>query len=110
MVKFSKTNVAIGERVTAARKAAGLSQQEMGDRLGITKGGYGHYERGMHPFSAELLAKLSNILGQSVEYFLGIEGELAPDEDAALTLYRKARERGMGELALRILKDIAGED
>lgn len=32
-------------RVKEARKAAGLSQEDLGQKLGLVRSGYGHYER-----------------------------------------------------------------
>ncbi len=98
----------IGLRVQAARKAAGLSQEDMGRRMGLTKGGYGQYERGMHPFTAEQLFELANILGRSVEYFLDLKSDLTPEEDQVLALYRRARELGLADLFVRMAQAIAG--
>ena len=66
----------IGLRVQAARKEAGLSQEDLGRRLGLSKGGYGQYERGLHPFTADQLFQLATILGRSVPSLLGLDNGL----------------------------------
>lgn len=82
---------AIAKRVREARVNAGLSQEEVAGKLGLTDGGYGHYERGRQSFTLEMIFKLTEILCQSVEYFLGLDTGLTADEDRILALYREAR-------------------
>jgi transcriptional regulator with XRE-family HTH domain len=109
MNQSSNKNTQIAARVTAARKAAGFSQEEIGQRLGLSKAGYGHYERGRQSFTVAQLFYLSGLLGQSVEYFLGLEKDLTPQEDSILALYRHAKEQGLGDLALRTMRAIAAD-
>ena len=40
------------KQVIEARKSAGLTQQAMADKLGITLGGYQHYEYGVRKIPA----------------------------------------------------------
>lgn len=91
---------AIAERVRSARKAAGLSQEELASKLGLTDGGYGHYERGRQPFTLELLASLSRILGRPLEYFLGLDTGLTDREERVLTLFRLAESAGYGDVVI----------
>ena len=109
MSETRSRNAAIGLRVQAARKEAGLSQQDVGRRMGLTKGGYGQYERGLHPFTAEQLFDLANILDRSVAYFLGLDTGLTPEEDQVLALYRRARDTGLADLFMRMAQAVAGE-
>lgn len=97
----------IGLRVQAARKEMGLSQESVGRRLGLTKGGYGQYERGLHPFTAEQMYQLSAILEHSVPYFLGLDNGLSPAEDRVLSLYGQAKRAGREDLFMRIAEVIA---
>ncbi len=96
----------IGLRVQAARKETGLSQEDLGRRLGLSKGGYGQYERGLHPFTADQLFQLASILDRSVQYFLGLDNGLTPDEDRMLSLYRRARAMGLEDLFTRMAEAI----
>jgi transcriptional regulator with XRE-family HTH domain len=106
MAETRPRDASIGLRVQAARKAVGLSQEDIGRRLGLTKGGYGQYERGLHPFTAEQLFQLAAILDRSVPYFLGLDTGLTPDEDRLLTLFRRARTMGLDDLCLRMAEAI----
>jgi transcriptional regulator with XRE-family HTH domain len=100
-------NELIGLRVQAARKQAGLSQEDVGRRLGLSQNGYGQYERGMHPFTVEQLLQLAAILGHSIEYFIGQERDLAPDEDRLLALYRQTRTTGLDALTIKLVEAVA---
>jgi transcriptional regulator with XRE-family HTH domain len=100
-------NELIGLRVQAARKQAGLSQEDVGRRLGLSQNGYGQYERGHHPFTVEQMFQLAIILGQSIEYFLGLDRGLAPDEDRLLELYRQTRTMGLNDLTMKLVQAVA---
>lgn len=59
-------------RVIELRKAAGLRQIDVADRIGITVGQYGHYERGFRRFPLSVLPKLADALGCSEAELLGV--------------------------------------
>lgn len=90
-------------RVREARKEAGLSQEELGARLGLARSGYGHYESGRQPFTIELLLHLSRILSRPVEYFLGLDTGLTGREERVLTLFRLAEGAGYGDVVIGAL-------
>ena len=81
----------IARRVRATREGVEprLTQEDVGARLGLSKVGYGHYERGSQPFSVWHLFELATILGRPVEYFLGLSTDLRPDEQVLLGGYRR---------------------
>lgn len=59
----------IGERIKAARMLAGLSQEELGEQMGVTKMAISKYENGgVTPNSTTLIA-LSKALDIRIEYF-----------------------------------------
>ena len=59
-----------GERVRAAREAAGLTQQQVADELGITQPSYALWERHAVALKPEQIAKLARIVGVRVEDLL----------------------------------------
>lgn len=81
----------IASRVRAARERAEpkLTQDEMGERLGLSRVAYGHYERGLTPFTIPHLFQVARILGQPVEYLLGLTTDLHPDEQLLMGAYRR---------------------
>ncbi|MGP1276356.1 MAG: helix-turn-helix domain-containing protein [Caulobacterales bacterium] len=89
--KASSIDVHVGHRVRLKRQSMGLSQQELGERLGITFQQLQKYERGANRISAGKLFELSQALGVNVAWFF--EGVTAnvnafePKGDAASVLY-----------------------
>ena len=61
----------IGERIKLARKAKHLSQQELGDLLGVTKVSICGYEKGVRIPTMENFEQLLDILELTPDYLLG---------------------------------------
>ena len=68
------------ERVAAARKAAGLTQETLGEKLGVSRQAVSKWERGeADPSTANLLA-LGRLYGVPAEELLrAVTGEKNPD-------------------------------
>lgn len=64
---------AMGARIAQARKAQGLTQQEVADQLGIAQQTYAHYEVGDIRFPASTLPLLAQVIGLTSEELLGQE-------------------------------------
>ena len=63
---------AMGRRIASARKALGLTQTELAQRLGCSQQIVAHYENGARRVPASVLPKLADILSSSVEQLMGI--------------------------------------
>lgn len=63
----------IGKRVRELRVKMGLSQQELGNAIGVTKVSVCGYESGTRIPNLEKLAKLADALQTSTDYLLGRE-------------------------------------
>ncbi|WP_433946177.1 helix-turn-helix domain-containing protein [Paenibacillus sp. SN-8-1] len=59
------------DRLTQLRLSKGLTHQDMADKLGMTRQGYGHYESGKRTVDSETLATLADILEVDADYLLG---------------------------------------
>lgn len=81
----------VGQRVRRAREAyrPKMTQDELGEKLGLSRVAYGHYERGATPFTILQLYRIANILGQPLEDLLGLHGPVRSDESALLAAYRR---------------------
>ena len=64
--------VHLGERITAARKAQGLTQTQVAEALGIAQQTLAHYEGGKLRVAVAQLAPLAQTLGVSVEDLVGV--------------------------------------
>lgn len=83
-----------GEKLTAARKEQGLTQEQLAARLGVTPQAVSKWERGNGYPDLELLFYLSEILNCSSDYLISKDSEKAQltetkDEKAAERLMQK---------------------
>ena len=62
-----------GDRLKELRLQSGMTQKELGDKLGITKSVVSFYELRERTPSPEVLVKLATIFHVSSDYLLGIE-------------------------------------
>jgi len=63
--------VQLGARIAAARKAAGLTQVQLAEALGIAQQTLAHYEGGKLRVAVALLPQLSELLGIGTEELIG---------------------------------------
>ncbi|MBQ8926663.1 MAG: helix-turn-helix transcriptional regulator [Oscillospiraceae bacterium] len=66
MVNFS-------ERLKKLRKEAGYTQQQLADRIWVTKATISYYELSEHTPSPEILVKLAAAFHVTTDYLLGLE-------------------------------------
>ena len=59
------------KRVIELRKAAGLTQADVAESIGIKLARYGHYERGFRRFPVSIIPKLAEALGCTEADLLG---------------------------------------
>ena len=71
----------IGERVKEARKNKNLSQQQLGDMLGVSKVSICGYENGVRIPTIENFVQLLDILDLSADYLLGRDINVVSEED-----------------------------
>lgn len=60
----------IGRRIRQAREAAGLTQEELGQQLGVSGVAVGHYERAARSVGIAELEQIAGILGRPIMWFL----------------------------------------
>ena len=79
----SPIDVHVGSRVRLRRTLLGMSQEKLGEAIGLTFQQVQKYERGMNRISASKLWKLSNVLDVPVSYFFD---DIGVDEDGLLPI------------------------
>lgn len=68
-------NIKVGQRIKSIRKANGLTQTDLGDKLGVTFQQVQKYEKGSNRISAPKLFMCSELFGVSVSWFFqDVEG------------------------------------
>lgn len=63
--------VQVGKRFLECRTAAGLTQKQVANLLGVSQPVYQRFEKGIFECNYEQLSKLSDIFDVTVDYLLG---------------------------------------
>ncbi len=80
----------IGERVRSARKAAGLSQADLAERIGVSQPAIATWESGVHDPRRVVMAKLADALSISHEWLTaGARSSSEADSQAAAAYLRR---------------------
>ena len=119
------------ERLKAARKEAGFTQERVAGLLGIDRSTYAYYELGNTNPSIENLQKLAALFKVDIGWLLGTDrpkntfcapedrftlkakvkekkiGELSPEERSIVGLYRIASKNGRSEELYEFLKKLS---
>lgn len=99
-----------GERLKSLRKAAGITQQELANNLGVHLQTVSKWERGISEPDFSLLGDLASALGVTLEKLMGAaegdctyRGYFSPeDEGRALASARRAKGESQDEIAAKI--------
>ena len=65
--------VFFGDRIRDARKAAGLTQRQLADNLGVSNTSISNWEKGLSRPDADMIQKLCHYLSLDPNYFYGTE-------------------------------------
>jgi transcriptional regulator with XRE-family HTH domain len=85
MKQVTDTDRAIGERITAARKLAGISQTALATAIGVTFQQVQKYEKGLNRISAGKIVEIAKLLGIGHAELLG-----SPDDGSSLPSLSRA--------------------
>ncbi len=97
---YSEEQATFGDRLTAAREAAGLTQKELASRIGVKLETLRAWEDDLKEPRANRLQMMSGILGVSLQWMLSGQGEglghpdqaeLSPDVSALFAELRTLR-------------------
>ncbi len=69
----------IAERIILARKSRGLSQELVAERMQISRGACGHWERGKALPSTDHLTQLAQVLNVRIDWLITGHGEMEQD-------------------------------
>lgn len=75
----------LGERIAQLRRAAGLSQEGLAERIGVSRQAVGKWEKGLSCPDTENLLALAKLFGVSADELAGLRGETARAETSAGT-------------------------
>lgn len=81
----------VGERIRVLRQQKGLSQEELGEKVGVKKAAINKYEKGIVVnLKQSMIEKLADALGVSPIYLMGFEDEKFPSNAIPYTNSHKA--------------------
>lgn len=69
----------LGDRLKRLRNTKGLTQQEVADRLHMSRGTYAHYEINKRQPDYDTLQRFADFFDCTVDYLLGREREIPPN-------------------------------
>ena len=72
----------IGKRIKELRLENGLTQQELGDIINVTKVSICCYENGTRTPTLDTLSQLSTHFGKDINYFLGNDDYVVAERDS----------------------------
>jgi transcriptional regulator with XRE-family HTH domain len=108
----------IGTLIREMRKAAGMSQMKLADKLGVSYQQVQKYEKGTSKLSVPRLVQVSEIFNVPVNSFLdeakkasvaevsASYSSLSEEEARLLMLFRRLRRKKLKESFVEMLKDI----
>lgn len=105
----------VGERLFNTRRARGLSQEELGKRVNISKRMIAHYESAEGDPTIETLKKLAEALSVTVSYLTGestqkaIKDELSPKVRRHLEKFQKLPPKDQ-KTVMRMVDGLAAEN
>jgi transcriptional regulator with XRE-family HTH domain len=103
-------DVHVGKRLRQARLLAGLSQEELGNGIGVSFQAVQKYEQGENRLSASRLYRAATLLRQGVSFFFDALGSDPAQEEAAgfkrdeIDLVRHYRMIASGEVREQLLQ------
>ena len=75
---------ATGDRIKEIRDARGMTQDQLADKAGISKGFLSDVENNKRNISSENLLRIANVLGASIDYLLRGETKHATREEVVI--------------------------
>ena len=105
--------MSIGSRLKEARISAGLTQPELADKVGVTKGAVGNYETDLSSPKEPILIRLMEVLKIDANYlyqdYIQIQTSVTSDELRFINLYRGANAQAKAD-AVDLLEKHQGQD
>lgn len=107
--RATREDTVIGERIRIARQEAGMSQADLGGRLGVSFQQIQKYEKGVNRVSLARMLRLASAVNKPLEYFTDkmekeVKRDPAADARAAFVATRHAQQIIDAMLPLTITK------
>jgi len=90
----------IGERIRRARIEAGLTQEELAERVGSSQDALSNYERGTRKISLDGLVAIAKCVNKPINYFLEVHDAVVIVRDSRIYEIIQDIEEHPGEIDL----------
>ena len=100
----------IGERIKLARKQKGITQEELGEMLGISGNAVIHYEKGRRTPNASVINQISKALGVTGDWLLETEYAYEKETEQLVRIFKSLSEEGKRMLLVQAEFLIAREE
>lgn len=90
-MKNESTVIDFGKRLAGLRKAGGLTQQELGEKVGVSKRVIAYYEGETNYPPAHLIGPLAQALNVSTDELLGLKQTKTPLSPNLASLWRRLK-------------------
>ena len=97
-------------RLKAARSASGMSQKAVAERLHLTQQAYACYETGKSSPKGDMILKISEVLGVSVNYLLGVSDFPVPAPSPSGSRWIPVYGRVAAGIPIEAIEDIIDEE
>lgn len=92
------TYCSFGENLKKLRKGRGMTQSELGSKIGLSKAVISKYETGLGYPSFDVLIRIARFFGVTTDYLLGVSGEKLMDVTGLTESQADAVQRMVSEL------------
>lgn len=98
----------MGEKIASLRKAAGMTQQQLADRMGVTDKAVSKWERNLSCPDIESIPLLAEIFGISADELINTKATGISEKDKIIDIVFKAMPMamGVGLVVLAFMKSI----
>ena len=91
----------LGVRIAVLRRNAGMSQQELAQRLKISPSAVGMYEQGRREPSVQLLSNMANLFGVSIDFLVTGKAVTTREQEEINKFILQRTELGTSQLESR---------
>ena len=92
------TYCSFGENLKKLRKGRGMTQSELGGKIGLSKAVISKYETGLGYPSFDVLIRIAKFFGVTTDYLLGVSGDKLMDITGLTESQADALQRMVAEL------------
>ena len=105
---FGDKDHKVGERIKLKRKAMGLSQEELAERMHVTAALISNYENDTVDIKSSVMRQLAEHLGTTVAYLMDGDPEIDTDIKNLISVYLMLGRPNVQKVALEQMKILNG--